>query len=748
MSVTSPVVRAAALALVSLAAALAFARVFADGGFVGALFVAAVVPHAVGLLGRQRRWPVGGTALLGGGLTALVLVWIFAGETTAYGIPTAATVERVSTLLDRGWTVFRTGVPPVPTMPGVVLLCALAVGIVALAADTIARRPDTTIAALGPTLVLFVLTGTLGTDDLQVATTVAYLAAALVELTIANAARVQTRRTWFTGRRLASDASVVRSAALVGGIALLVGLVVTPLVPGVDSPALLRYRNPESHGSGLGDYAGVSPLVDLRARLAERSDVELFRVTSDTALYWRLIALDRFDGTTWSLSSEAKDATEVLAGDPGRGTVRQRYSIESLADQWIPAAYKPVSTTVGNARAVPDSSTLVAPSAVTGLDYEVRSIVEPPPSAAQVTRTARAVPEARRADLELPDSFPEGRRRQALAITRAAPTPWEKAVALQHFFTDGSFTYDLHVQPRDDTDAIDAFLTTRRGFCQQFAAAFAALARASGLPSRVVVGFTPGTYDAESGEYVVRGRDAHAWAEVWFAGLGWRSFEPTPAGPAPGQADTRIGAPTAPAHDSTPTTTATTSPTSATTGGATSADASRGLRDRGLVSAGQGTGTTGLAPKTLLTLAIVGLLLLGIGAWCVRRLRRPRRLRRRRRAAPVLASRVTGAWREALDACRGAGLPVSRALTPGEQVRTLARGGAPADAVPPLSALAELHAELTYSSHAADPDSGDRAWAAADEVRDALLVGVGTTERWRRALRRGGDAEPSEDALD
>jgi hypothetical protein len=395
-------VRAASLALVSIAAALAFGRVFADGGFVGPLLVAATVPHALGWVGRVRNWPLDRTALAGAGATALTLVWISAGETTFFGVPTAATVTRVGHLLDHGWSVFRTGVAPVPPTPGVVLLCAVVVGVVAVAADTIARRPDTTIAALGPTLVLFVLTGTLGTDDLRVPTTIAFVAAALVELTIANASRVEARRTWFTGRRLASDASVVRSAAMVGGAALLIGLVITPLVPGVDSGPVLRYRNATGHVAGFGDYEGVSPLVDLRARLGERSNIELFRVESPLALYWRLIALDRFDGTTWSLSSEAKDATEVFGNDTPKGAVRQRFVISSLADQWMPAAFAPVYTTVGNARVIPESATLIAPTSVSSLDYQVRSVVERAPTRAEVAPGPRGPARRPRAPRLLP----------------------------------------------------------------------------------------------------------------------------------------------------------------------------------------------------------------------------------------------------------------------------------------------------------------------------------------------------------
>jgi hypothetical protein len=70
-------------------------------------------------------------------------------------------------------------------------------------------------------------------------------------------------------------------------------------------------------------------------------------------------------------------------------------------------------------------------------------------------------------------------------------------------------------------------IETRSGYCQQYASAFATLARSLGYPTRVVVGFLPGAA-AEGGGYVVRGTDAHAWPEVYFAEFGWVAFEPTP----------------------------------------------------------------------------------------------------------------------------------------------------------------------------------------------------------------------------
>src|SRR5207249_2988050 len=83
--------------------------------------------------------------------------------------------------------------------------------------------------------------------------------------------------------------------------------------------------------------------------------------------------------------------------------------------------------------------------------------------------------------------------------------------------------------PGGSVDALDDFLFgSRRGYCEQFAGAYAALARSVGLPTRVAVGFTPGTYDEATGVWRVTTREAHAWPEVYLSGVGWTAFEPTP----------------------------------------------------------------------------------------------------------------------------------------------------------------------------------------------------------------------------
>jgi hypothetical protein len=103
---------------------------------------------------------------------------------------------------------------------------------------------------------------------------------------------------------------------------------------------------------------------------------------------------------------------------------------------------------------------------------------------------------------------------------------------LQEWFRT-EFEYSLEVQSGHGNNAIENFLRDRVGYCEQFAGTYAAMMRTLGIPARVAVGFTSGT-QTETGVYSVLGKNAHAWPEVWFDGVGWVAFEPTPGRGAPG----------------------------------------------------------------------------------------------------------------------------------------------------------------------------------------------------------------------
>ncbi len=126
----------------------------------------------------------------------------------------------------------------------------------------------------------------------------------------------------------------------------------------------------------------------------------------------------------------------------------------------------------------------------------------------------------------------------ALKLTAGLSDPLAKARAITNYLRGPLFTYDSSVgAPPNGQDPLTYFLfTSRRGYCVHFASSMALLARLAGLPSRVVGGYVTGTY--ENGSWVVRGENAHTWPEIFFTGVGWVPFEPTPgfvSAPVPAQ---------------------------------------------------------------------------------------------------------------------------------------------------------------------------------------------------------------------
>src|SRR6185369_6955926 len=116
--------------------------------------------------------------------------------------------------------------------------------------------------------------------------------------------------------------------------------------PGAGDDALINTRNPRS-----GSRQTISPLVDIQGRIANQSDTELFTVQAATPSYWRLTALDEFDGRIWSSARTYRDASGTLGGglEDGHSTpLEQHYTILGLSSIWYPAAFAPVKISIGS----------------------------------------------------------------------------------------------------------------------------------------------------------------------------------------------------------------------------------------------------------------------------------------------------------------------------------------------------------------------------------------------------------------
>ncbi len=121
----------------------------------------------------------------------------------------------------------------------------------------------------------------------------------------------------------------------------------------------------------------------------------------------------------------------------------------------------------------------------------------------------------------------------ARGAPRGPDNPYDAALAIQEYLR--GFRYEVNVEsPPTDRDVVDWFLfTSKEGYCDYFASAMAVMARAIGIPSRVVSGYNTGTFNERTGLYEVRQENAHSWPELFFPAYGWVRFEPTPTQPMP-----------------------------------------------------------------------------------------------------------------------------------------------------------------------------------------------------------------------
>lgn len=130
--------------------------------------------------------------------------------------------------------------------------------------------------------------------------------------------------------------------------------------------------------------------------------------------------------------------------------------------------------------------------------------------------------------LSVPETVPPRVRRLALEITANADTTHEKASAIEDYLRVMKYREDMPYTPAG-RDFVDYFLfDLKEGYCTYYSSAMSVMLRSIGIPSRVVTGFAPGTYNDRIGEYEVTEAQAHAWPEVYYQGFGWVIYEPTP----------------------------------------------------------------------------------------------------------------------------------------------------------------------------------------------------------------------------
>jgi transglutaminase-like putative cysteine protease len=297
---------------------------------------------------------------------------------------------------------------------------------------------------------------------------------------------------------------------------------------------------------------------------------------SKRSLYWRATTLDDYTGQIWDEDlqlgePEQREEIDVVDGNdllPEAAAeednwVRQDITVEALRDTHLLASSQPVRWRPGTDAPVAEANggdVLVVPDTLRrGQRYTVWSYV-PRPNPSQLAEFQGDYPSELQRYLEVvfqpvPEWSAESRETlmrvffraenadqfeiaaleslydAALGVTSEARTPYEATVLLETWFREaGGFTYDEQPPaPIGGQPALVDFVNeTKQGYCQHYAGAMTLMLRLLGIPARVAVGFTSGSYDDDDKEWIVSDTNAHAWVEVFFPRFGWIPFDPTP----------------------------------------------------------------------------------------------------------------------------------------------------------------------------------------------------------------------------
>ncbi|MBJ6616988.1 DUF3488 and transglutaminase-like domain-containing protein [Streptomyces sp. I4(2020)] len=483
-------------------------------------------------------------------VTLVLLTLLFAREHAVAGlIPGPDALRFFGQLLEQGGQDVNRYAVPAPLSDGIRLMLVGGVLVIGLLVDVLAVTFRSAAPAGLPLLALYSVAAGLTDNGIEWLWFLLAAAGYLMLLLAEGRDRLSQWGRVFAGpprgrsRETPGAPAPARFGHRIGAVALGIALVVPLALPAMDGGLL----GPNGRGVGAGVGGGgtisaVNPLVSLRDSLNNDDDRAVFSVRTEmentSDLYLRIVSLDDFDGTTWKPSKRAiTQVPEGFPAPPGLGPdvefseVGTSVSVAKWYGQtWLPMPYPPSRVSVqGDWRYEPVGMTLVGDhgQSTRGLTYEVRSL-DVRPTAEQLANAPEAPADLLREYTDLPDSLPSVVAETARDVTDGAKSDYDRAVMLQDWFTlSGDFQYDTDVEVGSGSQAIARFLENKRGFCVHYSFAMASMARSLGIPARIAVGFAPGTPQAD-GTVSVAMRDAHAWPELYFEGVGWTRFEPTP----------------------------------------------------------------------------------------------------------------------------------------------------------------------------------------------------------------------------
>lgn len=484
---------------------------------------------AAGVLARALEWSATRTV-------SLQLLALLLGATGVFLVRGGSpSLDSVRSTLRSAREVANGSVAPLSPVLGIVTLLAVGAGLIALVIDYVGGTARMPLLAALPVAAPFVLATVALGDTLRVRYfVVAAVAWAFLVLVTTTSGQDE-------GGAIARTLPLF---AVMTGLAVLAALALGPSVPHRATPALAK-----GGARGVDTTVDFTESLDLSKSLRSRNGAPVltYTTTATSPAPLRVTTSSNYTGGQWRAQTtgpftEARSNTELpnpgATGDAPSTTSRISVTLNGMKAPLVSAPAPLRAANFGDDNA----------SFRFGTNNGVPLVSRPAPAYSVLYReyTSKARPSSNEKtgvsgtvtaeDLDT-SSLPQAAKKRIDDLTNAAGataagTPFEAAIAVQRYLrTDPSFRYSLELAPTSTVagaplDPLSHFLDTRQGYCTQFATTMVMSARTLGIPARLAVGFLPGTERASTFE--VRAADAHAWVELYFPGLGWTRFDPTP----------------------------------------------------------------------------------------------------------------------------------------------------------------------------------------------------------------------------
>ena len=275
----------------------------------------------------------------------------------------------------------------------------------------------------------------------------------------------------------------------------------------------------------------------------------IFRVKSPVKLYWAAQIYDIYDGDKWTFTKMAKgNNIRKLSNLNAKVThydVENKFIIEKWLSPKLYYAYRPIAFDLfDNGKklcnykesafgvrldekvypALPFVYNVTTVLYIPLLDIKKRTKCKLSEYWVDNLRPAHY--------MKLPRSKISWRvKRLVRRLTAGIKDPYQRAMKLRNYLRD-NFKYKQYARPvPKGKEPVDYFLfMLREGHCEYFASSLAVMARLTGLPARVVTGFSPGNYNALNKYFEVHAYHAHAWTQIFIPGMGWLTMDGTPPG--------------------------------------------------------------------------------------------------------------------------------------------------------------------------------------------------------------------------